>query len=398
MARGAVDALAAVGRTVAGGLVVSIEGSDSSSHGMPFLSGAHPVPDASSHEAAAALGLAAQEAQAGGSVVVLISGGTTSLVAAPVAGVGIEALRQLFELLHARDIDIAHANAIRKRFLRWGAGRLAMTLAPAPVLCFAISDVPDDDLATIGSGPCAPDRLVAADVAALLARLHAAVPAELHDYLARVVRGALPETPKPGDAEFSRVEAAVIASNRDARRAAQHHAARLGLQPLRIATGELLDGEAHAAGERIARTLIESRAAMPPNAPESGAAIWGGETVVALAHEADARAGGGGRCQELALAAARVLHDAGDAARGITLLAAGTDGRDGPTDAAGAVVDELTWSIAHRAGRDPQGDLAMHQSYRALDSAGALLRTGPSGTNVMDLVVGIVAGPRHADS
>jgi hydroxypyruvate reductase len=118
--------------------------------------------------------------------------------------------------------------------------------------------------------------------------------------------------------------------------------------------------------------------------------IWGGEPTVTLEVD-DLRDAQGGRMQELALAGAQRLHDAGIAAARVTLLAAGTDGRDGPTDAAGAVVNGATWQAMLAAGRDPAADLARHRSYAALDAAGALLRPGPTGTNVMDVVVGYVA-------
>jgi hydroxypyruvate reductase len=146
-----------------------------------------------------------------------------------------------------------------------------------------------------------------------------------------------------------------------------------------------LDSEASAAGEAIARTLIASRAA----SSTSGIVVWGGETTVTLNAKTGSPAGGG-RCQELALAAARVLHDAGSAANGITLLAAGTDGRDGATDAAGAVVDSTTWSVIAAAGRDPARALAGHESYGALAAANALIARRDTGTNVNDVVIGFV--------
>jgi hydroxypyruvate reductase len=117
--------------------------------------------------------------------------------------------------------------------------------------------------------------------------------------------------------------------------------------------------------------------------------LWGGETTVTLGSAADGALGG--RCQELSLAAARALYALGDAARGVTLLAAGTDGRDGPTDAAGAIVNDETWQAVRAAGRNPARDLAAHDSHRALDAAGALVRTGLTGTNVTDVVVGLVS-------
>jgi hydroxypyruvate reductase len=164
-----------------------------------------------------------------------------------------------------------------------------------------------------------------------------------------------------------------------------------------------LIGEASSRGEDVARWLVELRAKGDGGGARAPRfVIWGGETTVTLhpAAVAGARqptpapAPPGGRCQELALAAARVLSEAGERANGIALLAAGTDGRDGPTDAAGACVDASTWGAIRAAGYDPGEALSAHASYAALDAAGALLKPGATGTNVMDVVIGIVDGKR----
>jgi hydroxypyruvate reductase len=178
----------------------------------------------------------------------------------------------------------------------------------------------------------------------------------------------------------------VIASNRLALEAATRHAAAVGLEA--EVAAEPLAGEAAAAGASLAAFLLQhcGRADIPQQDTVRSPRrcfIWGGETTVTLGSEAP---GLGGRCQELALAAARALDGAGT---GIALLAAGTDGRDGPTDAAGAIVDGATWTAVRAAGRDPARDLRVHDAYRALDAAGALLRPGLTGTNVMDVVIGI---------
>jgi glycerate-2-kinase len=212
------------------------------------------------------------------------------------------------------------------------------------------------------------------------------VPTSARDLVLSTAAGKTPETPKPGDEAFARVSLEVIASNRLALEAAARHAAAVGLTP--EVAAEPLAGEAAAAGTRLAAFLLQhcGRGSIPQ--PDSAGTarrcfIWGGETTVTLGAGSP---GLGGRCQELALAAARALDGAG---LGVTLLAAGTDGRDGPTDAAGAIVDGSTWRAAQSAGRDPARDLAGHDAYRALDAAGALLRPGLTGTNVMDVVIGI---------
>jgi glycerate-2-kinase len=180
------------------------------------------------------------------------------------------------------------------------------------------------------------------------------------------------------------VETRLIASNRLALEAAAARAGALGLAPQLMEP--VLSGEAADAGRRIADTVLSycQRSGSQPTAA-APCLIWGGETTVTLG---PVPTGLGGRSQELALAAAERLA-AAPAGSAPTLLAAGTDGRDGPTDAAGAVVDASTWATIRRAGRDPARDLAAHDAYLALDSAGALLRPGLTGTNVMDVVFGI---------
>jgi hydroxypyruvate reductase len=337
----------------------------------------------------------------GDEVWVLLSGGTTSLVGAPEDGLASADLSTLYTLLLGSGLDIAAMNQVRKRFSRWGGGKLARALAPARVRAFVVSDVIGDDLAAIGSGPLVPDPATADDVRRLLERagLWTRVPPALRARLEAVQRGEMPETPKPGDAAFARVTLELVASNRLALEAAAKRAAELGLAP--VVSAAPLAGEASAVGASVAASLLEDCAVPEIPQPDGPAPIpagdgpagsgrgrcfiWGGETTVTLGD----RPGLGGRCQELCLAAARVLAGA---PAGLALLAAGTDGRDGPTDAAGAIVDGRTWRAIAEAGRDPERDLVAHDAYYALNAAGALLRPGLTGTNVMDVVIGICRG------
>jgi glycerate-2-kinase len=296
-------------------------------------------------------------------------------------------LTALYEMLLGSGLDIHQMNAVRKRFSRWAAGRLALGLAPSAIHCLAISDVPGDELGVIGSGPCVPDPTRAADVIELLrkADLETRLSAEQRQYLKAVAQGTIPETPKPSHPAFAHVTARVIGSNDLALRGALEHARSLGVTP-EIAS-EPLGGDAAAAGKRLAHQLIEARR-QQPQSPRC--LLWGGETTVTLSTGQDPR--GGGRSQELALAAARELDAAGEDARGIVLLAAGTDGRDGATNAAGACVDSGTWSAIAHGGRDPAAALARHESNGALASAGAhtLIPAAATGTNVSDVAVGVI--------
>lgn len=386
MARAAVEFLASRSEAPAGGLIVAPERQPSPHPLIPVVAGDHPEPGAGSLAAAEALGQTAAAVAPGDEVWVLLSGGATSLLAAPVEGVPPEDLTALYSLLLGSGLDITAMNRIRKRFSRWGGGRLARALAPARVRVFVVSDVIGDDLPSIGSGPCVPDVTTAAEVRALLAGagLWDRIPVSARRVVAAAESGETAETPKPGDPAFAQVTIELIASNRLALEAAAKRAAELGLAPVVAETP--LAGEASATGASVAASLLQNCGPLeiPQPAAPSRCYIWGGETTVTLG---EAPPGLGGRCQELALAAARVLEGTRS---GITLLAAGTDGRDGPTDAAGAIVDGATWQAVTAAGRDPARDLAAHDAYRALDAAGALLKVGLTGTNVMDVVIGVV--------
>jgi glycerate 2-kinase len=385
MAGTAVETLARWGEGPAGGLVVSPALHPTPHPSIEVVAGDHPEPGPASLAAAEALGRVAARVGPDDEVWVLLSGGATSLLAAPVEGVAPGELTRLYALLLGSGLDITAMNRIRKRFSRWGGGRLAQALAPARVRVFVVSDVIGDDLASIGSGPCVPDPTTAAEVRGMLegAGLWARIPESLRRVLAAAESGETAETPKPGDEAFARVTLELIASNRLAVEAAAKRAAELGLAPVVAETP--LAGEASAAGTSVAASLLQNCGPRGNTQPAGGRRcfIWGGETTVTLG---EAPPGMGGRCQELALAAARTLDGAGP---GIALLAAGTDGRDGPTDAAGAIVNGDTWRTAAEAGRNPARDLAAHDAYRALDAAGALLRVGLTGTNVMDVVIGV---------
>jgi hydroxypyruvate reductase len=384
MTRAALAVLAERGIEPAGGLVVAPTSVPAPHPSLPVVAGDHPEPGPGSLSAAHALADVAPRASKGEEAWVLLSGGTTSLIGAPVAGLAPEDLSRLYSLLLGSGLDITAMNRIRKRFSRWGAGRLALALAPARVRVYVVSDVIGDDLASIGSGPCVPDPATAAEVRDLLQRsaLWEKIPETARRQLGEAEAGRMAETPKPGDQAFARVTLELIASNRLALEAAARRAAELGLAP--VVSDTPLAGEAAAAGASVAAALLQDYASLGiPQPDRKRCLIWGGETTVTLGASST---GLGGRCQELALAAARTLAGAPP---GVALLAAGTDGRDGPTDAAGAIVDGRTWDAIVASGRDPGRDLAAHDAYRALDAAGILLRPGLTGTNVMDVVIGV---------
>jgi hydroxypyruvate reductase len=392
MTEAAVAELQAGAIEISGGIIVAPEVGTSPHPKISVVTGDHPVPNHASRDAAAAIESVAKTAAGNGTAFVLLSGGATSLVAAPIDGVSDRDLARLFDGLLSSGADITVMNAIRKRFTRWGAGRLARALAPSHVHCLVVSDVVGDDVASIGSGPCVPDRNYTADVLSMIER------DGLEPFVPRALRAVLEDAssadqpPSPDDPLFRHVQTSVILGNRDALDAAAAHAKSLGADPVRVVREPLLD-DATFTAQRLVDELVRFAEADLTD-PGLACMIWGGETTVRLGPGEPVP---GGRCQELALAAADALHAEEERGEGITLLAAGTDGRDGNTDAAGAVVDATTWDVIHSAGRDPSNDLAEHRAHDALAAVDALLRTGLSGTNVGDVVIGVVErGTRQA--
>jgi glycerate-2-kinase len=269
---------------------------------------------------------------------------------------------------------------VRKHLSAVAGGRLALRSACRRIEVLAISDVPGDRWDVIGSGPFAPDPTSFADALAVLERrgVRDSVPRAVLAHLEAGARGARAETPAPGDPALARVRSTLLASNRTAALAAVRAALRRGWRAPLLAGA--LRGEARCAGRRLAALARALRA------PGPLCLIAGGETAVRVRGP-----GRGGRSQELALAAALALAGA----PGITLLAAGTDGSDGPTDAAGAFADGASVARGRARGRDPEADLAANDSYGFFDAEGGLLRIGPTRTNVMDLALVLVDAPAN---
>jgi hydroxypyruvate reductase len=303
-------------------------------------------------------------------VLFLISGGGSALTPAPAPPVTLAEKQAVTRLLLAAGAPIGELNAVRKHLSRFKGGQLARAAAPAPVLTLILSDVIGDPLDVIASGPTAPDPTSFADALEILrARgVLASVPAAVRDRLVSGARGEIPETPKSGDALFHGVTNAVIGSNAVVVAAAIERARQLGFRP-EMLTREL-EGEARAVAPAL---LARARRLSPP-----ACLIAAGETTVTV------RGGGrGGRCQEFAVAAAREI----DGEPGIAVLAAGTDGTDGPTDAAGGLVDAGTATRGRVAGHDAQAALDDNDAYAFLQATGDLIRSGPTNTNLLDLYV-----------
>ncbi len=361
------------GDRIARGLAVSKDG-----YALPLVRfesvlAGHPLPDERSASAAArALALVA-EARNEDVVVLLLSGGASALLSAPLVGLSVADLRATNDLLLRAGADIAGVNAVRKHLTRVSGGRLAAASAAGRIEVLAICDVPGDDAGVFASGPCAPDASRYADAIAVLQRCGAwqDAPPGVRAHLEAGARGERAESCKPGAPELAAVHHTWVANLARALGAAEAAARARGLRCQRIP--EELSGEAREVGARLAAH------ALALSAREPQLLVVGGETTV----QVGAGQGRGGRCQELALAAAIALAGT----PGVTLLASGTDGSDGPTDAAGAFADGESVERARRAGRDAAADLATHDSYGFFSAEGGLFRTGPTGTNVADIVL-----------
>jgi hydroxypyruvate reductase len=328
----------------------------------------HPVPDARGQAASSTLVELARGTGPGDLVVFLVSGGGSALTPAPAPPVTLDDKREVTRLLLAAGATIGELNAVRKHLSLVKGGQLARAAAPATVLTLVLSDVIGDPLDVIASGPTAPDPSTFADALAVLERRGVAprVAPSVRARLHAGARGAIEETPKPGDPLFDHVVNLVIGNNALVTDAAVATATALGYRAHLLTRS--LEGEAR----EVARDLVRRADDLVPPA----SLVAGGETTVTVRG-----AGRGGRCQELALAAAIEIAGRDD----VVVLAAGTDGTDGPTDAAGAVVDGGTVARAARAGFDARAALADNDAYPLLTATADAIVSGPSGTNLLDL-------------
>ena len=343
--------------------------------GTEWCDAGHPFPDEGSLRGARRALEIAEGASAEDLLLVLLSGGGSALMALPAPGLSLEAKQLTARTLMAQGADIHELNTVRKHLSGIKGGRLA-AVARGRVLTLALSDVVGDDLSVIASGPTVPDQSTFADALQVLARRGgtAAYPAVVVAHLRRGASGDIPETPKPGDTRLARTEAHVIGPQRGAIEGARRAAERLGYHVHVVP--EPITGEARVA----ARAYLAGLTAMLPSLPRPLCLISSGETTVTVTGT-----GKGGRNQEFALAMAPALEPSGWQ---VVAASIGTDGIDGPTDAAGAVVDPTTMARARRAGLDSVDTyLNDNNAYAFFDRLSDLIRTGPTSTNVGDLQV-----------
>jgi len=351
-----------LGRRITDGLVTVPDGVTSRVRRIKLQHARHPLPDQRGVEGAHAIAEMARQATERDLVICVISGGASALLPAPAAGLTLEQKQGITKALLNGGATIHELNAVRKHLSAIKGGQLAALAYPARVIALILSDVIGDDLDVIGSGPTVGDRATVEDACAVLAKYGVTEP-----------QGVLRETPKPGDPRLSRVQNLIVGSNALAINAAATKAKELGYKPLVLST--FIDGETRDVAAMHAAIAKEILAKDRP-AKRPVCILSGGETTCTVRGS-----GMGGRNQEFVLAAALALQGAPQT----TIFSAGTDGLDGPTDAAGAIADGNTIARAAELGFDARAYLANNDSYHFFEPLNALIKTGPTGTNVMDV-------------
>lgn len=368
-----------LGDRIDDGLVVVKYDHDLPLRRIRLAQAAHPVPDQAGVDASADMLRMAKSAGPDDLVICVFTGGASALTPAPAPGLCLADLQNVTRTLLECGATINQLNAVRKHLGLFGGGELARAASPARVLTILVSDVVGDRLDVIASGPTAPDPSTYAECLEIVTAFGVAdrLPPAAMQRLRAGASGDVPETPKPGDAVFDSVRHVLVATNRQALDAAAAEAVTMGWQS-RILT-DTLQGEAADVVVQLAADARQAAATRTEGCPLC--LLSGGETTVTVRGK-----GCGGRNQEMALAANLVL--AGE--ERITALFGGTDGSDGPTDAAGGFACGDGEHAMRQAGVDPVAELADNNSHAALERANLLLRTGPTRTNVMDIAIFLV--------
>ena len=381
-----------LGSRIRGALVVLRQAQHDAEHGrrvssnlpgglpssFEVVAGGHPVPTPGSEQAGQRALAIAGALRADETLVVLLSGGASALMAVPAADVTLDDKRATTDSLLRAGADIRALNTVRKHLSAIKGGWLAVR-APGSCRTFAISDVVGDDLSAIGSGPTVADSTTFGDALEILRRFggEAAYPRAVVTRLIGGARGDVVETPKPGDPRLARATAAVIGSRRDAMDGAAREAETLGYHVGRM--DDPVVGEARLAAPSHLSAVVRRAAGVARPA----CIVSSGETTVRVTG-----LGKGGRNQEFALASAAPVASLGGAA---AVASVGTDGIDGPTDAAGAIVDPTTVERARSAGLSPDAFLDDNNAYAFFAALGDLIHTGPTDTNVGDLQIILLA-------
>jgi glycerate 2-kinase len=348
---------------------------------LRIIEAGHPVPDENGLRGAEEIIGLLEKSKENTLVVCLISGGGSALLVSPYEGITLEEKQKITRQLLSAGANISELNTVRKHISRIKGGRLAEIAYPAPVLALILSDVIGDRLEVIASGPTSFDLTTYNDALKVLEKYNLInrAPQSVIEVLNKGINRVIPETPKEGNIIFKQVENVVIGSNKILLNAAKKKAEELGFN-VELISSEL-SGEAKDVGKWLAQKSVKIKDLKDQKIKKLRCLISGGETTVTVKGN-----GLGGRNMELALAFALEL----EGIDGITFLSAGTDGTDGPTEAAGAIVDGNTVSKAKAIGLDPQAYLKDNDSYNFFKKIDELFITGPTGTNVMDIQIVII--------
>lgn len=368
-----------LGERLSGGLAVTKYSHADARHRtgpVDLVEAGHPIPDEAGVQGTRRMADLLSEATERDLVLVVISGGGSALLVLPATGLTLADLQETTELLLRSGATIVELNAVRKHLSQIKGGGLARLAGRARVVSLILSDVVGDPLDVIASGPTAPDPTTFADAWAVVERydLTHRLPEAVGRRLQAGLHGDLPDTPKPDDPLFERVHNLFVGNNRVAAEAAVEAARAAGLNALLLST--FVEGEARQVA-RVAAALAKEMVAYGRPIPLPACLVWGGETTVTVRGQ-----GKGGRNQELALAASLALEGLPQ----VLLVALGTDGTDGPTDAAGAVATGETVARARARGVDPVAHLEDNNAYPFFRDLDDLIVTGPTGTNVNDLL------------
>jgi len=369
-----------LGAKLTGGLVTVKYGHVVALKQVKLREAAHPVPDEAGREGAEAILELASAAGPEDLVLCLISGGGSALLPLPVEGVSLLDKQNTTKVLLDCGATIHEINAVRKHISAVKGGGLAQSVYPATLISLVLSDVIGDDLDVIASGPTVPDPSSYEDCMKIFEKygISEKLPKPVLGHIQKGVQGKVPDNPKPDDPIFTRTQSAIVGSSIECMKAAQEKARNLGYHTLVLST--MIEGETrevatvHAC---IAKEVLQTNHPLSPPA----CILSGGETTVTMRGQ-----GLGGRNQEFVLAAAMRLCRQ----ERVIVLSGGTDGTDGPTDAAGAVADGLTLQRAQALGLNPADFLSNNDSYYFFEKLGDLLITGPTNTNVMDLRILLV--------
>lgn len=376
----AVEAEKILGAYIQDGLVTTKYGHSLATEKVRIMEAAHPMPDENCVEAVRRTLALLNKATKDDIVICLISGGASALWCDTPPGITLSDMRSAFDLLVRSGAAISEINSVRKHISRIKGGQLVRYCNDARVFSLIISDVPGDDMDVIASGPTVPDASSYSDAHAVLVKydLLPDLPAAVREHIEKGMKGAIAETPKYGDAVFQRTMNRVIGSNRVALQAASAKARSLGYH-LHVKE-EIVTGETGQEARALVQLAREYRGDRP------ACFLEGGETTLKVTGS-----GKGGRNQHFVLSALHELSRKGeDNWKGIVILSGGTDGTDGPTDATGAVNSFDTWRQARQQGLSVEAYLQNHDAYRFFQQTGDLLISGPTQTNVMDIMIAIV--------